>query len=261
MKLLTLNCHSWQEEDQFKKIKILARTIKEMEYDVIALQEVSQLKSSKILYDNIREDNFAEVLLRELKDVDVNDYSFIWDFSHIGFDRYEEGLAIFTKHTIEDYCTFYVSKDTSENNYKSRKVIKATINVDDNEFDFYNCHLGWWNDDEEPFKYQVEKLLQHISYKNTNIIMGDFNNNAFIRNEGYDYLIGKGLIDTYSIAVEKDKGVTVRGTIDGWEKSAESKRLDLILLTKRLEVLSSKVLFNTKDSLVSDHFAVEVNIK
>ncbi|MDZ5034803.1 endonuclease, partial [Clostridium perfringens] len=42
MRLLTLNCHSWMEEDQVEKIKYLAKIIKENQYDVIALQEVSQ---------------------------------------------------------------------------------------------------------------------------------------------------------------------------------------------------------------------------
>lgn len=42
MKLLTLNCHSWQEDNQIEKIKYLAKVIQEEEYDVIALQEVSQ---------------------------------------------------------------------------------------------------------------------------------------------------------------------------------------------------------------------------
>lgn len=42
MKLLTLNCHSWQEENQIEKIKYLAKAIQEEDYDAIALQEVSQ---------------------------------------------------------------------------------------------------------------------------------------------------------------------------------------------------------------------------
>ena len=58
--------------------------------------------------------------------------------------------------------------------------------------------------------------------------MGDFNNNAFIRNEGYDYLINKGLIDTYNIAIERDNGITVKGEIAGWEGKVEDKRLDII---------------------------------
>lgn len=43
MKLLTLNCHAWQEENQIEKIQHLAQVIKEKQYDVIALQEVMQL--------------------------------------------------------------------------------------------------------------------------------------------------------------------------------------------------------------------------
>lgn len=47
--------------------------------------------------------------------------------------------------------------------------------------------------------------------------MGDFNNNALIRNEGYYYLISKGLIDTYCNAKIKDSGIIIRGEIAGWE--------------------------------------------
>lgn len=260
MKLLTLNCHSWQESNQLKKIKILAKNIKEMHYDVIALQEVSQLKDSKILYDNIKEDNYVEILIQELNKLGVNDYSFIWDFTHIGYDIYEEGVAILTRQPIKDYHSFYVSKDNSIYNHKSRKIIKATININNEDYDFYNCHLGWWNDKEEPFKYQADKLIESLSSKKTTFFMGDFNNDAFVKGEGYDYLISKGLLDTYDLSIEKDSGVTVSGKIDGWDNCSEDKRIDLILCTNKVEVLRSKILFNTKENLVSDHFGVEVVI-
>ncbi|MGL5616082.1 MAG: endonuclease/exonuclease/phosphatase family protein, partial [Sarcina sp.] len=42
MKLLSLNCHSWQEENQIEKIRTIAKDIKKNQYDFIALQEVSQ---------------------------------------------------------------------------------------------------------------------------------------------------------------------------------------------------------------------------
>ena len=47
MKLLTLNCHSWQEENQLEKIKYLAEIIDHEDFDVVALQEVSQEISNK----------------------------------------------------------------------------------------------------------------------------------------------------------------------------------------------------------------------
>lgn len=75
--------------------------------------------------------------------------------------------------------------------------------------------MGWWDDEEESFKYQVDNLMTKVN--GISFVMGDINNNALIRNEGYDYLLSKGLIDTYDIALEKDNGITVQGEIAGWE--------------------------------------------
>ncbi len=92
--------------------------------------------------------------------------------------------------------------------------------------------------------------------------MGDFNNNALVRNEGYDYLISNGLIDTYCIAKEKDTGVTVKGAIAGWKNQSEDKRLDLILSNKDITVTKSNVIFNDiNKNIISDHYGVEVVIE
>ena len=92
--------------------------------------------------------------------------------------------------------------------------------------------------------------------------MGDFNNNALVRNEGYDYLISNGLIDTYCIAKEKDTGVTVKGAIAGWKNQVEDKRLDLILSNKEVIVKKSNVIFNDiNKNIISDHYGVEVIIE
>ena len=260
MKLLTLNCHSWQEEEQLNKIKLLAKTIKDKKYDVISLQEVSQHMDSSVKSDIINEDNNIEVLLNELKELGIDDYSYVWDFSHIGYDIYEEGIAILSKHPIVSKKSFYVSKDTTINNYKSRKIVSAKIKINNELVDFYSCHLGWWNDDTEPFENQVNNLLENASNDNLTFFMGDFNNNAFIRGEGYDYLLSKGLIDTYSVAEEKDSGITVPGEIDGWNGCKEKKRLDLILCNKNINIKKSIVVFNKENNIVSDHYGVEIEI-
>lgn len=62
MKLLTLNCHAWQEENQIEKIQHLAQVIKEKQYDVIALQEVMQLIDTTTS-EKVKQDNYAVVLL------------------------------------------------------------------------------------------------------------------------------------------------------------------------------------------------------
>ena len=259
MKLLTLNCHSWIEENQISKIKYLAKIIKEKQFDVVALQEVSQRIESKFISENIKEDNFVHLLNEELKKLGDNSYKYIWDFSHIGYDIYEEGLAILTKHNIVNYDSFYITKSDNKDFYKSRKIIKADITIDNEKISFFTCHLGWWKDEDESFENQVDNLIEKIN--NKSFIMGDFNNDAFIRNEGYDYLLDKGLIDTYTKAIEKDSGITVEGEIAGWEGKKENKRLDIIFTTDDIKVLKSNVIFNGENKkIISDHYGVEVEI-
>lgn len=261
MKLLTLNCHSWMEENTEEKIKIIANAIKERDYDVVALQEVNQSIEEKLVFNNIKEDNFALVLLKMLDSLGCKGYKMVWDFSHIGYDRYEEGVCIITKHKIEEDYSFFVSKSKDKNFWKTRKVLGASIKIKEELIDFYSCHLGWWQDEEEPFKEQVDQLLKSVRKDRLTFLMGDFNNNGFIRNEGYDYLIEKGMKDTFSMAKDSDSGITVKGKIDGWDLNKNNLRLDLILANRKIDVIYSKVIFNgTNKPVVSDHYGVEIEV-
>ncbi|KYH29063.1 MULTISPECIES: endonuclease/exonuclease/phosphatase family protein [Clostridium] len=262
MKLLTLNCHSWMEENQQEKIKIIIDTILQKKYDIIALQEVNQSIDKKVLFKNIKEDNFALTLINELKKSGCSEYEMLWDFSHIGYDKYEEGVSIITKHKIEKAYCFFATKSEDTSFWKTRKIIGASLNIKGNLIDVYSCHLGWWNDEDEPFKEQAHKILERVNDDRLTFLMGDFNNNAFLRGEGYDYLIGKGMYDTYSMAKEKDNGVTVKGKIAGWNENKEDLRLDWILCNKKIQVKYSKVIFNGENrNVVSDHYGVEVKIE
>lgn len=258
MKLLTLNCHSWQEDNQYEKITHLVDTIKENSYDVIALQEVNQTVEEKIVYGNIRKDNYALVLLNQLKEQGIENYSLVWRFSHM-YKNFEEGLAILTKYPVVEEHSFYVSTIKDVNNWKARNIMGVTIEYRDRHFSFYSCHMGWWHDKEEPFKDQVKILLKNINREGTVFLMGDFNNDAFIKGEGYDYLTSHGLFDTFNIAELKDDGVTVKGEIAGWEGNIQEKRIDLILTNQPVPVTYSNVIFNNKNKpVVSDHFGVEI---
>lgn len=261
MKLLTLNCHAWQEENQLEKIKHLARVIYENQYDVITLQEASQLGESELVGGNIKSDNYILLLLNELKQLGEESYSFVWDFAHLGYDIYEEGLGIITKHPIIEEESFFVSKSNDRTFWKTRKLIKVTIDYNGKKIDVYSCHLGWWQDDIEPVDYQVDSLLEKVNNDRLTFIMGDFNNSATVRNEGYDYLINKGLFDTYNLAIEKDDGITVQGEIAGWDKNKEDLRLDIIFTNREVEVKTSRVIFNgVNKEVISDHLGVEVEL-
>ncbi|MGL4372783.1 MAG: endonuclease/exonuclease/phosphatase family protein [Turicibacter sp.] len=262
MKLLTLNCHAWQEANQSEKIRQLAYTIKQNAYDIICLQEVSQLIDKDNSSDKVKKDNYVVVLLNELLKIGVSDYQFYWDFAHIGFDTYEEGLAILTKYEIKEVMSHFITTGTDTTNYKTRKVVGLQLNVENQLVDVYSCHTGWWEDQDEPFTIQIDNLVNVLNKDHINIVMGDFNNSAFIREEGYDYLIQKGFIDTYDLAMNKDSGVTVGGKIDGWEENKEALRLDLILVDQPVSVKSLNVIFNgVNKAVVSDHFGVEVELE
>ncbi|MDT8862615.1 endonuclease/exonuclease/phosphatase family protein [Alkalihalobacillus sp. MEB130] len=261
MKVLTLNCHSWQEENQREKIRILAETIAERSYDVIALQEVSQLMEAKKVDDQLKEDNYLLLLIKELHLLGVTDYHYVWDFAHIGFDVYEEGVALLTKHPIRKTHSFVVSQSKDPANFKTRRIVGLEILYQNKPMSFYSCHLGWWQDEEEPFTGQADALCSYVQDHEPVFLMGDFNNAAQIQEEGYHYLLNKGYRDTYELALEKDSGITVDGKITGWDDNKRDLRIDYIFTNKRLQVKNSAVVFNGENKpVISDHFGVEVEI-
>ncbi|HZG71651.1 MAG TPA: endonuclease/exonuclease/phosphatase family protein [Chondromyces sp.] len=261
MRLLTLNCHSWLEENQLDKIKTLAQTIAERSYDVIALQEVNQSLTGEFLSKPIRKDNFAAVLIQELEALGEFSYQFIWDFGHIGYDRFEEGLALLTKHPIKATDSFFISKSHDTANWKTRKVVKMTIEYEKAPLTFFSCHLGWWDDQEEPAAYQMDRLKAKLHSDELTFLMGDFNNDADSNSDGYQYLLKQGLYDTFKLALKKDDGKTVRGKIAGWETNSHDLRIDLILVNQPIEVLKSNVIFNRSNRpIISDHYGVEIEI-
>lgn len=261
MKLLTLNCHSWQEENQLDKIAYLAHTIKDKAYDVIALQEVSQRIPQGKPQGDLQKDNFAKVLLSKLEELEVRDYKLVWDYSHIGYDIYEEGLCILSKHPIINQESFFVSQIEDRLNWKARKIVKITVEYDKELIDFYSCHIGWWHDKEEPAKNQIMALQSKLSTTRRSFIMGDFNNDAAVLGEGYDYIKSLGWLDTYELAKLKDDGYTVKGKIDGWKSNASDLRLDYIFTTQPVQVNKSYTLFNGQThKIISDHYGVEVEL-
>ena len=140
MKLLTLNCHSWQEDNQLDKINYLAQTIKENDQDVIALQEVSQHILGKQFKGKIKKDNYVVILQEALQKLGVSDYEVVWDFSHIGFDVYEVGLCLLYKHPIVEKESFFVSQTHDTLDWKVRRIVRITMKYKEELVDFYVEH-------------------------------------------------------------------------------------------------------------------------
>src|SRR5690625_7992985 len=101
-------------------------TIHEKSYDVIALQEVSQLITATKVDHLIREDNFAHILLKELHALGSTAYRYVWDFAHIGYDKYEERSALLTKQPIIKRDSIFVTNRHDTNFWKTSKIMQIT---------------------------------------------------------------------------------------------------------------------------------------
>ena len=112
MRLLTLNTHSLVEPDYEAKRKFFVDFIAKEQPDVFALQEVNQTASAPAmpipLADYcpcsgngilLKEDNHAAAVAQMLKEEGVH-YYWSWLPAKIGYDKYDEGMAIFSRMPI-----------------------------------------------------------------------------------------------------------------------------------------------------------------
>ncbi|MDW8706267.1 endonuclease/exonuclease/phosphatase family protein [Streptococcus suis] len=261
MKLLTVNVHAWLEEDQHEKLDILAQTIAQKQYDVIALQEVNQLMTSPLVTKELRQDNYGLILLEKLRALGQFDYSYYWSNSHIGYDKYEEGIAFLTKLPVYEVDPFYCSQNKSVDSILSRKIMGLTVFYQGQLIDLYSCHINLPDSQEENQLENIRSIVERTSSDRLKILMGDFNTDALSNPKAYQAIKDLGLYDSYDLAEEKDAGITVEKAIDGWAGHSQEKRLDYVFLNQKRQVQSSRVIFNGDNlPIISDHFGVEVNI-
>ncbi len=164
-------------------------------------------------------------------------------------------------HIVETDTALVSGIDNYEN-WKTRKIIGIRTESNPKQW-FYSAHYGWWEDKEELFEKQWERTIEHMADKFYIWLMGDFNNPSQVQNEGYDLMMKSGYSDSFTVAKQKDNGITVCKSIDGWKDKSmheEGMRIDLIINNFNAEINSSKVIFNGENyPVVSDHFGVIVD--
>ena len=281
MKLVTINTHSLIEENYSQKLEYFIDFICRETPDLITMQEVNQSTFSPIYkpplsgfspisdkLSPIREDNHALQAALRLFAKGIC-YYWTWLPVKLGYGKYDEGMAIFSKEPITDIDHFYISVFEDYHYWKTRQVLGIkTANLEDW---FYTVHMGWWDDIEDPFKNQWKRFLEHLQETSPSSkiwLLGDFNSPAEVRNEGYDLIEASGFFDTYQLACQKDEGITVKGVIDGWRDKLdtpdafEGMRIDHIWCNQKTAVLTSTVIFNeTKEPVISDHFGIMIETK
>lgn len=287
MKLLTLNTHSLIEPDQERKTEEFARLIAGEKPEIFALQEVNQLAGEEILPDQslkgfvrcpdfsgaVRRGNYAAVLADILNQMGVS-YTWTWIGVKLGYDRYDEGLALFSLSPVVETDTFFISRTQDYHNWKTRKILGIRTAAYKNSW-FYTVHMGWWDDKEEPFQAQMNRLGERLKKEGKTDkqvwLLGDFNSPADRMNQGYGYVCENGWLDSYCLAKEKDNGITVGGRIDGWKdrlekvdstQSLQGMRLDYLFSSRAVPVASSRVICNgINGPVVSDHWGVMIEME
>ena len=286
MKPMTLNTHSLEEPDYESKLLAFAEGVCREQPDIIALQEVNQTqaaapadpvelkgcgyvpcapvscRASRAPSAILRNDNHAFCLARILAGRGLP-FHWTWTAAKTGYGRYDEGLAVLSRLPISDTHQAYITGIHDYSNWKTRKILGAGILGNHGMEYFYSVHMGWWDDTEEPFKDQWQRIrreLEPAAAAAAQIwLMGDFNSPAHIRGEGRDLILGSGWLDSYELASERDEGITVSHAIDGWRDRGglTGMRIDYIWTNCPVPVKSSHTIFNHRQyPAVSDHFGI-----
>lgn len=282
MKLISLNTHSLVEKNWEQKCRQFVSEASRQGAGVIAMQEVNQTHTALAL-DNevirqtgyvsckedcvIREDNYIFQFASEWKKENSGkDCYWTWLPMKLGYSKYDEGLAIFSVYPILKTKIAYITSKQDYNDWKTRMILGALIEAEGEKQWVYSVHTGWWDDEVDPFAVQWQRIEQEVKSEEEDLvwIMGDFNNPAHIRGEGYDYVKQAGWFDCYELSEQKDEGITVAENIDGWKEreAVTGMRIDFIWCSKQYEVKQSQVIMNGKGTpIVSDHFGTIITTK
>lgn len=290
MKLLTLNTHSLVEKQADKKLVDFVEMVAFERPDVIALQEVNQTlaqkpvprKKLKGFYSCddravVRTDNYVYRAAKLLHEKGIC-YEWTWLPIKKGYDRYDEGIALMSLSPITGTDILLVSGTDDYYSWKTRKLLGISMGKETEQW-FFSVHFGWWNDEEDPFCMQWKRADYCLPKNKMVWLMGDFNNPSQVRQEGYDCVRASGWQDSFVLAEQKDRGITVEKPIDGWRQqtdslaepghrenkkiiealSGEGMRIDQIWCNRKVHVKESRVVFNgEKEPVVSDHYGVMI---
>ncbi len=281
MKLITLNTHSLREPDYRNKLRAFVASILREKPDIIALQEVNQtttmpLWNTKQLFGQyplntgipLRRDNHAAMVAQALNQAGMECH-WVWLPVKVGYGCFDEGVALLSLgRPITNVRVVPLSPGRDYSDWRSRSALG--IQVAGLPDWFYTVHMGWWEDAEDSFACQWEKLHEAVAVSQEappTWLLGDFNAPDVLRGESYDTVAANGWFDTHRMAQYRDNGITVSGVIDGWREklqgaSVEGLRLDYIWCSRQRKIFSSRVVFNgMKEPVVSDHFGVMIETR
>ena len=253
LKVLILNLHCYQEENQDEKFTTIANTINDLDVDIICLQEVAEYwndghgdwpsNSAKIINERLTEPFYIH-----------------HDWSHLGFDQYREGVALLSRYPLSNQDSGYVSDSHDVYDINSRKVVTARVYVPYIGFiNVFSAHLSWL---EGGFQEQFQRLRNWAGNINSHdikatLLCGDFNITA--GSNGYKQVVASNEYQDQYLAVNK-QGVFEKifkvNDVHWQDLLADDYRIDYIFMNKNsgIKATSAKVIFTDQDvGRVSDH--------
>jgi maltose 6'-phosphate phosphatase len=254
LKILTLNLHCYQEENQDQKFSTIARAINDLDIDVVCLQEVGELwKNGKGDWSS----NAAKIIRERL----CQHYHLYTDWSHIGFDRYREGIAVLSRYEFLMKESSYVSSSQDVHSIDSRKVVMVQVQVPYiGLVNVFCAHLSWPSGG---FFNQFDRLRAwanqgHGDRIAATFLCGDFNIKA--GSEAYQAIVRAGEFEDQYLAVTAKSSfekIFLKRTANIGCELAKDGRIDFIFMQKRgsLQAVAARELFTNGDHYgrVSDH--------
>ncbi len=251
--VMILNLHCYQETDQDYKFRQIARAINEQAVDIICFQEVAENWNDG---QGDWHSNAANIINQRLK----TPFYLYTDWSHLGFDRYREGVAILSRFPLIKQQSRYVSDSHDAYSIHSRKVVMAYLRVPYIGYiNVFSVHLSWW---EDGFQQQFQRLCEWADSQSDKrpkgtFLCGDFNITA--GSEGYQLVVnGHEFEDQYLAANEQGLFEKIFRVDDAYWGAylTDDYRIDYIFLNRNsdLQVTSARVIFTQQDyGRVSDH--------
>ena len=254
LKILTLNLHCYQEENQDAKFSQIARAIDDLDIDVVCLQEVGEQWGNG---NGDWDSNAAKIIRDRLR----QNYHLHTDWSHIGFDRYREGIAVLSRYDFLITDAGYMSSNHDVYSIDSRKAVMVQLNVPYmGMVNVFSAHLSWPSGG---FFEQFDRLRAWANHKHGNhlaatFLCGDFNIKA--GSKAYQAIVQtREYEDQYLAATSPNtfKKIFRKQSPNIAGHLAKDGRIDFIFMQKHssLQAVAARELFTNGDRYgrVSDH--------
>ncbi|MDP2902533.1 MAG: carbohydrate-binding protein, partial [Methylovulum sp.] len=233
LKVMILNLHCYQEDNQDYKLSQIAKAINELNADIVCFQEVAE-------YWNNGQGDWDSNSAKIINDRLDAPYHIYTDWSHLGFDKYREGVAILSRYPLLKQESGYVSNSDDPFSIHSRKVVMTQVHVPYfGLINVFSAHLSWW---EDGFQEQFKRLhewanAKHNWHVKATMLCGDFNVTA--GSGGYYLVVDRHEYDDQYLAANAVGLPEQNSRLNDpyWQRHlADDYRIDYIFLNKNSEI-------------------------